>query len=146
MARDPIKKEIDGVYYTFYQLPPRKSLKLLIRIFKIIGTPLGNAVDSQDTESILDKNFNLGAVVSSLCDRLDINEVESIIDQLLSQATLDGLGEVSKNFDVIFGGRIAHLFKVVYAGMEAEYSDFFGEKSVLQNFLKKADTNLKKAK
>ena len=149
MAREPIKKSIDGRQYTFYQLPPRKSLRLLIRIFKIIGSPLGNAfdnIDPKEKDSILDKNFNLGQVVSGLCDRMDVVEVESIIDELLSQVIQDGTGEVSNHFDEIFSGQIAHLFKVVYASMEAEYSDFFDGKSVLQGFLKRADINQKKAR
>lgn len=146
MAREPIKKTIDDINYTFYQLAPRKSLRLLIRIFKIIGGPLGSSLDEGGGRSVLDQNFDLGKIVSGLCDRMEVSEVESIIDELLGQVMAEGYGEVSKQFDAIFCGRIAHLFKVVYASMEAEYSDFFGGKSVLQGLLRKTDISQKIAK
>lgn len=133
--REPVKKVIDGEQYTFCQLPPKKSLKLLTRILKIIGAPIGAAIGTwdgagpaEDVENILDREIDLGAVVRQLCDRLDENDVEYIVDMLLSQVLHAGKGEVSKVFDEHFGGRLTHLFKVIFAALEVEYADFFDGK------------------
>ncbi len=127
MARETIVKTIDGLEYSFHQMPPKQSMRLLVRIFKVLGAPAGAAVSGTagDTESILDKDLDLSRVMGALCDRLDEDVVESIIDDLLSQAICKGHGEVSRQFDVLFGGRLPHLFKVVAAALKAEYSDFF---------------------
>ena len=130
--REPIEKTIDGEQYTFYQLPPKKSLKLMTRLVRIIGAPisaaLGDLPDGQvNLEMILESDLNLGAIVGALCDRLDENEVEAIVDALLSQVIHAGQGEVSKKFDVLFAGRLPHLFKVLGAALEVEYGDFLAE-------------------
>ncbi|MEW5803911.1 MAG: phage tail assembly chaperone [bacterium] len=127
--REPVRKDIDGEQYTFYQLAPKKSLKLLTRILKIIGGPIGTAIGkdgmSMKAESLFDLDIDLGAVVGHLCRNLDENEVEAIVDSLMSQVFVDGKGEVSKVFDEHFGGRLPHLFKVVFAALEVEYGSFF---------------------
>ena len=146
MAREPIEKVIDGDKFIFYQLPPRKSLNLLLRIFKIIGSPLGNAIGSNqiNQKGILDSNIDIGSVVTSLCEKINVTEVELIINELVSQVICEGQGEVLKNFDNIFAGKIQLLFKVVYEMLNIEYSGFFGGKSVLQEFLKRTDISQKK--
>ena len=138
--REPVKKTIDGEQYTFCQLPARKNMKLLTRILKIVGPALGGAVSGGDVESIMDLDIDPGAIISQLCSRLDENEVEYIIDSLLSQVLCAGKGEVSKVFDQHFGGRLPHMFKVVAAALEVEYGDFFGGKLDIGNLLKSRAT------
>ncbi len=140
--REPVRKIIDGEQYTFCQLPPKKSLKLLTRILKIIGPALGGVVKDAgnisegNIESILDLDIDPGMIVSQLCSRLDENDVEYIIDMLLSQVLHSGKGEVSRVFDEHFGGRLPHLFRVIAAALEVEYGDFFGGKLDLENLFK----------
>lgn len=134
--REPVKKTIDGEQYTFYQMNPRKSLKLMTRILKLIGAPVGTAFGGHEkTKSVFDQDINIGVIVEKLCDRLDENEVEYIIDQLLSQVTVAGKGEISKVFDEHFAGRLPHLFKVVFACLEVEYGDFLAGLSGLTKSL-----------
>jgi hypothetical protein len=127
--REPVEKTIDGEKYTFCQLPAKKSLKLLTRLVKIVGPSLGAAVGSVaegdiDIQTVLDRHLDLGAVVAALCDRLEENEVEAIVDTLLSQVIHAGQGEVSQKFEVLFAGRLPHLFKVLAAALQLEYGDF----------------------
>jgi len=143
MAREAVEKDIDGEVYTFYQMKPRKSLKVLVKIFKLVGASIGKAAEGmagKETESILD--IDIGAIMGLLADRLDETETEQVIDLLLEQVHHKGKGEVSKAFDDLFTGRMSHLLKVAGAAMEVEYADFFGEGSVLQGFLKQAAINL----
>lgn len=137
--REPVKKTIDGEEYIFCQLPPKKSMKLLTRILRIIGPALGVVVgDKTKIDDIANLDIKPGMIVSELCSRLDENEVEHIVDTLLSQVHHCGKGELSKVFDEHFGGRLPHLFNVVFAALEVEYSDFFDGKlgEVIQDLLK----------
>ena len=125
--REPVKKVIGGEEYTFCQLPPKKSLKLLTRILKLIGPALGGAMSEDgDAKNIMD--LDLGMVVSQLCARLDENEIEYIIDMLLSQVLHSGKGNLAQVFDQHFAGRLPHLFNVLGAALEVEYNDFFDGK------------------
>jgi len=133
--REPVKKVIDGEQYTFCQLPPKQSLKLLTRILKIIGPALGGVVSGGNVESILELDIDLGMIVSQLCNRLDENDIEYIVDMLLSQVLHSGKGDLSRVFDEHFGGRLPHLFKVVAAALEVEYGDFFGGKLDFEKLL-----------
>lgn len=139
--REPMRKIIDGQGYVFHQMPAKESLRLLVRITKIIGAPVGAAANSMGkSEAALDQDINLESIMSSLCDRLDEHEVERIIDALLSQARHEGEGELSnqQTFEKLFGGNLPHLLKVVMAAVEAEYGNFFVGKPVFQNLVKMA--------
>jgi len=133
MARKPIEKDIDVEKYTFYQMPPRQSLKLLLRIGKIIAPSVANLGELKNLKSVFNSKIDINKVISVLCDRMDVDEVDSIIQDLLSQAICKGKGQVSQNFDEIFGGRLPHLFQVIKVAMEVEYGDFFSGKSGAQD-------------
>lgn len=144
--REPVEKTIDGEKYTFCQLPPKRSLKLMMRILRIVGPTLGVAVEGArtgagvDIGALLTTDIDVSRIVSALCERLDENEVEAIVDDLLSQTIHGGKGEVSRQFDVLFGGRLQHLFKVVYAALQVEYGDFLAAGPALNAFLKAGTT------
>jgi len=120
--RTPVELTIDGEQYTFCQLPPKRSLKLLTRIMRIVGGPLGASF--KGGKPALDADIDLSVVVTALCDRLDENEVEAIVDELLSQVICAGRGEISRQFDAHFAGRLPHLFKVLGQAIRVEYGDF----------------------
>jgi hypothetical protein len=143
--RNPVEVKIDGEQYTFCQLPPKRSLKLMTRIVRIIGPSLGAAMGSStegnlEINSLLNQHLDLGAIVSALCDRLEENEVEAIVDELLSQVLHAGQGEVSRKFDVLFAGRLPHLFKVLAQALKVEYGDFLAAVPDLGAYLPKAGT------
>lgn len=143
--RTPTEVMIDGEQYTFCQLPPKRSLKLMTRIIRIIGGPLGAALNGvrsgkADFNSILDADMDFSMIVTALCDRLDENEVEAIVDELLTQVLHSGTGEVSKKFDAHFAGRLPHLFKVLAQALKVEYGDFLAGMPDLGAWLPKAGT------
>ena len=143
--RNPVEVKIDGEQYTFCQLPPKRSLKLMTRIIRIVGAPLGAALDGiksgqVDMATVLDADLNFSTIVAALCDRLEENEVEAIVDELLSQVLHAGQGEVSRKFDVLFAGRLPHLFKVLAQALKVEYGDFLAAVPDLGAYLPKAGT------
>lgn len=143
--RNPVEMMIDGEQYTFCQLPPKRSLKLMTRIIKIVGAPLGAALNGAksgqvDLKAVMEADIDLSMIVTALCDRLDENEVEAIVDELLSQVIHVGGGEVSKKFDAHFAGRLPHLFKVVGQALKVEYGDFLAAVPDLSALLPRAGT------
>ncbi len=141
--REPVERTIDGETYTFCQMTPTASLKLMVRIARIIGAPMGGIMgDAKVGKDILEQDIDVPGIVSSICANLDQDEVVEIVKAALSQTIHTGKGEVSKQFDLIFAGRLPHLFKVVGTALEVEYGDFFGGKPVFQGLLKKAGMTL----
>lgn len=66
----------------------------------------------------------LGGAVRALVERLDEDEVLKTIKDLVDTAECDGKKII---FETHFQGKIGHLFKVIFAVLEVQYSDFLGE-------------------
>lgn len=130
MARDLQTRTIDGELYEFYQLSPRIAVKILTRLLKVVGSPVGEALGrSTGSESLLDlelKGDVMGNIVKALTERLDEDMVLNTIEELLQPVMCKGI-KVGPQFETHFAGRISHLMKVVWAALEVNYSDFFGE-------------------
>lgn len=138
---DIIRKEIDGETYVFSYLAPRRALSLLTAITKLIGPAIGAAYGGDEVE---EEDVNMGDAARLLCENLDDNNVQSMINTLLSQVTHEGKGDVLKSFDAIFTGKIKHLFKVVFASLEVQYADFFDGKGIIEGLKEMAkDSSLK---
>ena len=139
---DVVRKTIDGETYVFTYLSPRKSLALLTEITKLIGPAIGSMCGGD--EEVEERDINMGDAARLLCERLDNDNVQSMINTLLSQVTHEGKGDVLKSFDIIFTGKIKHLFKVVFASLEVQYADFFDGKGVIEGLKDLAkDSSLK---
>lgn len=143
MARELVQRKVDGSLYEFEQFGATHSLKILTKLTKLIGEPLtlaftamldgekklGAEVEAPATKkSILDRKINgkmLGEAVKALVDKLDEDEVLSLVQQLCAQSLLcDGKKII---FDSHYEGRLGHLFKVLGAALEVQYGDFLGE-------------------
>ena len=131
--REKVIQRIDEEEYTFYQMNPEDSLRLLTKLARLAGVSIGKALIGNSVEESLedtiDKSINIGTLIENIASRLDEDEVMQIVKMSLSQVTHSGEGEVSKIqvFNSIFKGRIAHMLKVVAAALKVEYSDFFVE-------------------
>jgi hypothetical protein len=134
-------REIDGHNYEFYQLGAVKSLKILTRILKIIGEPIGLITGEATVKDFLKTELNsdiLGKALKALTDKLDEELVVNTIKELLEPVLCDGK---RIQFDLHFQGRIGHLLKVVKAALEVNYKDFFGvSQSLLEGLAIKAHT------
>jgi hypothetical protein len=129
--REEVKKKIDDEEYTFFQMNPEDSLRLLTKLTKLLGMSMGKALTGNGINSMedtLDTNIDIGALIEGIANRLDEDEVMNIVKMSLSQVIHTGQGEISKPqvFNNIFKGRIAHMLKVVSSALQVEYSDFFG--------------------
>lgn len=133
MSVQPVEKTVDDQKYTFYRMRPKASLKLLVRIAKILAAPIGAAAGpigkDFSIKSMVDNNISLQGMLDSLSKRLDEDEILDIVEKMLTNVRHGGTGEINKdNFDIHFEahGGLSHMFKVFFIAIEVEYGDFFG--------------------
>jgi len=130
---EPTRVAIDGIEYEFHHISVRKLNRLLLKIVKVVGEPLADSLDPKIAEVAKhDKEkakelIDIGKIVKSLSESLQEDLVDEIIDGLLAGATCIGHGSVAQNFDVIFGGKLVHMWKVVVAAGKHYYGDFLQE-------------------
>lgn len=132
MAREVVKKELDGHQYTIGQWPVQKSLRMFTRLTKLLGEPIaafvmGAQASPGETKSFMDKDLSsdtIAKAVHTLAERLDEELVVRTFEEITSEILCDGKPVV---FNVHFMGRIGHLFKVSIAVLRVQYSDFLDE-------------------
>lgn len=121
-------KMIDDIEYKISVMSPSRSIKLLVKIAKILGEPFASmisSVKSAGNEKEADEKFSqaLPKVISALVSRLDEDEVLAVIQQLVSTCECDGK-QIS--FERHFQARLGHLMKVIRVTLEVQYGDFIG--------------------
>lgn len=129
-------REIDGHEYQFARWGAKKSTKILIRLSRILGEPLSLAITSIKGDkqtrgkSVLDRDFDMdiiGKAVRSLFERMsDENEVLDLIENLTSGDNVFSDGK-KVIFDLHYQDRLGHMAKVLYAALEVQYGNFFGD-------------------
>lgn len=110
-------KEIGGVTFGVTPLPGRKALRMQPRLARIFAPALAQAGD--DVSAALDSFFS----------RLTPDEYEAIAQELLYNATADGvpLFGVKGCFDSLFCGRSEIVPQVLrFAIEEVNFAGFFG--------------------
>ena len=119
MSRHIEEKEIDGNTWMVSQLPATEGLKVLTKLIKIVGKPIGKAVkgvtDSNGVGSILDAKIDyafVGDAIGDLTSRLDEEEVTGLIKRMFRDVRCDGK-EVMPTFDTLFMGRYGTMMKVI---------------------------------
>jgi hypothetical protein len=135
--REPQRTTIGDVQYTVTPMSPIAASKLLTRLIKIVGEPMGKLASLKKQEgakSLLDSELDgnlIGDALSALSDKLDENEMEAILKRILSPEyvtfSTDGvdfkkLTSVDGHFSE-FGG-MAGMFKLARFVLETNYSDF----------------------
>lgn len=146
MAKQPTRKIIDTITFEFYPLNPRIGLRVLTRIIKIVGEPLGLIGDgvagggkgAEDKSgllsSIMEKQFApdvFAKAARALVDRLDENEVIDTVEILLQNVHGQFPGDRGTrklNWELDFEGDIGLLLQVFIASIEVNFGDFFSEK------------------
>jgi hypothetical protein len=106
------------------QLPAMRSLRLLTRLGRVVGPSLGLLFKGDDAQ--------LGEAISALFARLDENEVEHLVSELLfeSGARIEvggQLAEVKSVFASEFAGDLGAVGALVLEALKVNYSSFFAD-------------------
>src|SRR5712664_1503473 len=108
--------------FTVSQLPAMRALKLSTRISKLIGPALAAAAG---------ETVNMETVARALFDRLDPDELEKILRELLDTTTVRGTSSEKSAplmalFDVLFAGdRLADLVPLVQFALKVQFGALF---------------------
>lgn len=146
--------DLDGEKYKVKHFSATRGTKIFSRLVKFAGEPIakflsaGKALKENDDAAA---NAVLGQAISALSARIDENEVETLVKDILDSVQvidaksgkLRAVG--GEYFDVHFQGRIGHMFKLVGRTVAFQYSDFLGDLAGLQglqNLASKAEASV----
>lgn len=110
---------VEGRTYQVTQFSATKSIKMMTRLTKILGEPMGFMF--ADEKANADEMLPLA--IRALVSKLDEDLVIDTVKQLL-EGVRDSNGEI--NFEVHFAAKMGLLFKVLGKVLEVQYGDFFG--------------------
>lgn len=125
MAKEMVKRPIDGHDYEFSQMGAKQSLKTLVRLSKIIGKPIAMLAGAPG-KGILDKDVSsetLAAAVGAMVEHLDGDETVELCELLCATTVMCDGKKV--DFQTHYEGRLDHLFSVLSAALEVQYGNFF---------------------
>lgn len=118
--------EVDGKKYEFEKWGADESLDVLMDLTAMMGPALGGAVHSVMSGDGLDTDINagmIGSIMESMTKNLKKDIVKALIKKLCADKVLcDGKKIV---FNVHYADDLFHMFKVVKAGLEVQYANFF---------------------
>lgn len=130
MAKELVKKNVDGSDYEFQIFGAKQSLKLLTRLSRMILEPMGAAAGSLEGEGpMIERVFGgkgLAMAAKALSDKLDQDEVLNLVETFCSYPACLCDGK-QFDFNTHYEGRLGHLFKVLKAALEVQYGDFFAD-------------------
>ncbi len=139
MATELIKKEVDGLEYQFEQFGAKQSLKILMKLSKMVGRPFIASIGSYQGKGQPLNVTALTEAASLLFQSLDETETISLIELLTAEKCW--CAGVKIKFDTHYEGKLTHLFKVLNAALEVQYGNFFEELAAFLNSKSdKADT------
>lgn len=120
--KTPIKKEIEGLEFTFTMMPPRKARAWINRALghfsQGVGV-IGNAV----AKSGLDGEMPLGDAFSSAVSGLDPGLLDQFMDELANYCIHKEV-PLRDCYDVVFLGRPGLQYAWFLTAVEVQFSDF----------------------
>jgi hypothetical protein len=122
-------KEINGVKYEVFMLPPKISLSLMEDLGKVLGPAFGALVDrsfSSQTGDALDSEVSFTGAAKLLFQNLEKGMMQDVILKLASVTHADGT-PLDKIWEVHFLGKMGSLFKWLGFALRTQYSDFLEE-------------------
>jgi hypothetical protein len=128
MSRETQFKEIGGDKYACHMMPATIANKTLIELVDVVGRPaatiLANAFTAKDIGD-LDVEELVSVAMQAVFQRMDGDRGDALMKAILNGVVVEGKGDVVKNFDDHFRGRILTLYKVFRWAVEVNYQDFF---------------------
>jgi len=127
-------KRIDEKEISVTQLPGRRALRLKTRLLKLVGPSFSKLLGQAKNVTA---EADIGPALELLADKLDPHDFESLVLEILSGTRIDGTEINESSFDLIFGGEMLLMYKVVAFSLKVQFEDFFGS-SVFTNLVQRA--------
>lgn len=140
------ERDIDGMKVNVTQFPARYGFKLQAKLAKIFGPVIGELFSGVKgnvknfTESDLDMS-KISDAIRVLFEKLDENSAETLVFELTKSTKVDGTDIDDKSFDLIFPGKYASLYKIIFFVLEVNYGSFFGLRGIGEAIKKFQTTN-----
>jgi len=121
-------KMINGREFQVTQFPGRYGLRLQARLARVFGAPLAalfkGAKKGMDSDLA---DLDLEKAVVMLMDKLSEDELDDLVNRMLSQTRVDGKGIIDNPmvFDELFAANYSDLFKVLAFVVEVNFGNFF---------------------
>lgn len=140
-------KAIDGINYKVTQLPFGKGKQLLVRIFKLLGPAVGQAIGGVDAAkpTIADiKTAAIGAALGEIAGRLSQQDLDFAIDMLaeyteVQQPNGDDGGErwtrLKQDMEFHFAGEYVRMFAWLAFALQVNYLGFLNGRGGLSAVL-----------
>jgi len=122
------EKIIEGAKYYVSQFPARRALKLQTRLVKLLAPSLFATLGSAKSMDILDvdlSDLSIGKAVEMLVNRLDENDLENLVLELLCMTRREGKEITPQHFDMVYAGNFNELFKALFFVLEVNFASFF---------------------
>src|SRR3990172_1463647 len=127
MGREVEEVEIDGTRYSVSQYSAGKAVRLLAKLVKLVGRPIGILTGAGMDSEI--KTDLIASALEALGSSVEPEDLEKLVREILEGTII--FTEDGKNrqivFDTDFTGRIGHLFRVLKHVLSYQYADFLGD-------------------
>lgn len=141
MATELIKRTIGGDEYEFEQFGAKQSLRVLMRLSKLVGKPLMLSMGAIKKDG--EKKFNeaaLAEAAKALFDGMDENGTLELIEMLTAEKVLCN-GKTIK-FDTHYAPpNLNKLFEVLLTALDVQYGNFLEELIGSLDLPKKPETS-----
>lgn len=130
-------EEIRGHKVECFLMDGERGVVILTKLVKLLSPSLSEIMGSKGLQGMLDKkinelsladlagNLSLGTAIEKLGGNLDVPEVKTIMQDLLSCLSIDGQRVELKS--PCFAGKYGLMFESVYYAAKCNFSDFFLE-------------------
>lgn len=120
-------RDINGHAYEVTEFPAVRSLRIAIRLAKLIGPGLGRAVGEAGVSGIMDGKLSIGDAVQALTDRLDEVATTQLVLDLFAMTHRDRRALDSEAaFNDAFTGRLDEMLAALKFVLEVNFGGFFG--------------------
>ncbi len=133
MASELVKRTVDGEQYEFEQFGAKQSLRILMRLSKLLGEPLMlsmGAIKKEEGGKQFDVTI-LAKAAKCLFAGMDENGTLELIETLTSEKVLCNGKKIK--FDEHYEKKLTHLFNVLTTALDVQYGNFIEELLENQN-------------
>ncbi len=124
---------VDEIEYQVSNYTAKKGLKLLTRLVKVAGKPIGILAGGAKKMEEAGGEGVLADAIEALTQGLDEDSTLSLVMDLVDGIIINANGrERLVIFDTDFQGKLGHLFKVLKEVVQFQFSDFLGGLAAMQ--------------